>query len=270
MHPRPIAETFNPVFPRARVFIIKRIVFRDAGSQAPMQNHPLPAIVSKCARAEELLREVSACCGQSLNASAIGRRLGLACNTILHRIAMLEEAGVIRILPSLAGRHPHVLLRDCRFLKALGGGRAAILRAYLTERITMSYGAGDSCVRFFQWEAGRVKRIDLVASTSKETVGFQFSDRPAVRNRDWAPLRLAVEKGVVNRGFLVHCGMGAFVTARAVSVVPIQGFLENLDRWLGCGNFREARQLLRVTSPQPQPPGHPEGGWQWFSKLSLF
>ena len=207
-----------------------------------------------------LLREISACNGRALNASAIGRRLGLSCHSILHRIAVLQDAGIIRVLPSLAGRHPHVLLRDCRFLKALGGSRAAILRACLTERITMSYGAGASCVRFFQWEAGRVKRIDLVASTSKETVGFQFSDRPAVRNRDWAPLRLAVEKGVVNWGFLVHCGMGAFVTARAVLVVPVQGFLDNLDRWLGCGNFREARQLLRVTSPQPQLPGQSEGG----------
>jgi len=105
-----------------------------------------------------LLREISACNGQALNASAIARRLGLSCHSILHRIAVLQDAGIIRVLPSLAGRHPHVLLRDCRFLKALGGSRAAILRACLTERITKSYQAGASCVRFFQSATGIGRR----------------------------------------------------------------------------------------------------------------
>ncbi len=230
-------------------------------------------------QADELLREISACNGQALNASAIGRRLGLSCHSVLHCIASLENAGIIRVLPSLSCRRPHVLLRDCRLLQDFGGSRLAILRSCLTERITKSYRAGHSSVRFFQWEAGRVKRIDLVAATSKETVGFQVTECPALRNRNWAPLRLAIKGGIVNRGFLVHCGTGAFVTARVVIVLPVQEFLGHLDRWLACGSFREAQELLRVTSPQPQLPGHDQDqpacrhllpDSAWFSKLSLF
>ena len=51
-----------------------------------------------------LLRELAARNGLPLNASAIGRRLRFSCNTVIHRINLLEEAGTIRVLPSLAGR----------------------------------------------------------------------------------------------------------------------------------------------------------------------
>jgi hypothetical protein len=159
--------------------------------------------------ARDVLREVAACKGQALNASAIGRRLDISYHTVLHRIASLETAGLVRVLPSLAGRRPHVLLRDCRLLETLGGSSLAMMRASLTERITTTFKA-----RYFQWEAGKSKRIELVASSPRETVGFRFVEGQALRNRDWAPLRL-------------------------------QEFLDHLGQWLACGSFREARDLLR-------------------------
>lgn len=195
--------------------------------------------------AREILREVAACNGQALNASAIGRRLYISYHTVLLRIALLETAGLVRVLPSLAGRRPHVLLRDCRLLEALGGSSLAILRASLTERITAACTARAHSNRWFQWEAGMVKRIDLVASTPRETVGFRFVEGQGLRNQDWAPLRLGFERGIVDRGFLVHCGSQAFVTARSVIVLPLPEFLDSLDQWLACGSFREARELLR-------------------------
>jgi hypothetical protein len=148
--------------------------------------------------AREILREIAACSGQALNASAIGRRLDISYHTVLHRIASLEIGGLIRVLPSLAGRRPHVLLRDCRLLETLGSNSLAMLRASLTERITTTFKA-----RYSQWEAGKSKRIDLVASTPRETVGFRFVEGQGLRNRDWAPLRLGIERGVVDRGFSI-------------------------------------------------------------------
>ncbi len=201
-------------------------------------------------QAEDLLRGIAARNGQSLNASAIGRRLGLSCHAVRHRIAALEKAGVIRFLPSLTGRRPHVLLRDCRLLQALGAGDLAVMRTCLTERITTTFNAGASAVRYFQWETGRVKRIDLVASTSKESIGFKFMERPALRNRDWEPLRQDVTQGVVDRGFLIHCGAHAFIVARVVIALPMQEFLGYLDQWLACRNFREAHELLRRRMPR--------------------
>jgi hypothetical protein len=193
----------------------------------------------------ELLREIAACNGQAVNASAIGRRLDMSYHTVLHRIASLQDAGLVRVLPYLAGRRAHVLIRDCRLLQALGGGSPAVLRARLTERIATALDARAPSTRWYQWEAGTVKRIDLVASTPQETVGFQFVEGLGLRKRDVAPLRLGLQRRVIDRGFLIHCGSQSFLTARVVIVLPTQDFLDRMDQWLACGSFPEARELLR-------------------------
>jgi hypothetical protein len=192
-------------------------------------------------QAEDLLREIAARNGQSLNASAIGRRLDLSCHAVRYRIAALEKAGMIRVLPSLAGRRPHVLLRDGRLLQELGAGRLAVMRTFLTERIATTLSG--SC--HYQWEAGRVKRIDLVVATSQESIGFLFTERTILRNRDLVPLRLGFERKVVDRGFLIYCGAYASVAARMILVLPIEEFLCNVEQWPACRSFREARELLR-------------------------
>jgi len=195
--------------------------------------------------ARELLWEIAVCSGQSLNASAIGRCLDISCHTVFHRVAAFEDAGLVRVLPSLAGRRPHVLLRDYRLLQALGGSGLSVLRTCLTERITAAWNARAPSTRWFQWEAGTVKRIDLIASTQQESVGFHFVEGLGLRKRDVAPLRLGLQRGVIRRGFLLHCGSQAFITARAVVALPAPELLASMDQWLACGSFREARELLR-------------------------
>jgi len=193
----------------------------------------------------ELLREIAASAGQALNASAVGRRLAMSYHTVLHRVALLDDAGLVRVLPSLAGRHPHVLLRDRRLLQALGGSGFSLLRTCLTERITAAWNARAPCTRWFQWEAGTVKRIDLIASTQQEAGGFRFVEGQGLRRRDVAPLRLGFQQGVINRGFLLHCGSQAFVTARVVVALPAPELLVDMDQWLACGTFKEMHRLLR-------------------------
>jgi hypothetical protein len=138
----------------------------------------LPGLDWHIPRAADLLKEVAAINGQALNASAMGRRLGLSCSAVSHRIAALEKAGIIRILPSLACRHSHALLRDCRLLQKLGCDRHSLFLTCLTERITAGYASCAPSTVYFQWEAGRVKRIDLVVLTSSERVGFTGIGRP--------------------------------------------------------------------------------------------
>jgi len=194
------------------------------------------------AETEDLLREIASRDGHGLNASAIGRRLGLSCHAVLHRIAALEKAGTIRVLPSLARRRSHVLLRDGRLLQELGAGHLAVMRAFLIEQISTTLGDR----RCFQWEAGKVKRVDLVVADSRESVGFLFTGRAILRNRDIAPLRLAIERGVADRGFLVYRGAYACVAPRRILVLPIEEFLRSAERWLACRSFREALTLLRT------------------------
>ena len=115
------------------------------------------------------------------------------------------------------------------------------MRTFLTERIAITLD-GSRC---FQWEAGKVKRVDLVVATSQESIGFLFTERAILRNRDMVSLRLAVERKVVGHGFLVYSGAYAFVAARMIVVLPIEEFLRNMKQWLACRNFREAHEVLR-------------------------
>ncbi len=87
-----------------------------------------------------LLRELAARDGQALNATAIGRRLGVSNHTVRHRIDLLEKAGTIRILPSLGNHRPQVLLRH-----------SSLLRADLTERIAAALDAAAIPIRLFYW-----------------------------------------------------------------------------------------------------------------------
>jgi hypothetical protein len=149
---------------------------------------------------------------------------------------------MIRVLPSLAERRPHVLLREGRLPQEPGAGRLALMRTFLTERIVTALSAG----RCSQWEGGKVTRTDLVVATSHESIGFLFTERTILRNRDLAPLRLGLERKVVDRGFLVYCGAYAFVAARMILALPVEEFLCNTEQRLACCSFREAHELLRL------------------------
>jgi hypothetical protein len=196
-------------------------------------------------RASEILREVAASNGQNLCASSIGRRLGLSRHAVKHRIRSLESAGLVRILPALVRGHAHVLLRDCRLLRGLGGDRRALVQTCLVERVLSVYASRTLSARYFQWKASRTKRIELILRADHETVGFCFKDLQIPRNKDFAALRLGIKNKVVDRGFFVCFYPHSHVTAGAAIGLPVSEFLGQLDRWLACRSFGEARQVLR-------------------------
>lgn len=176
-----------------------------------------------------LIREIEVRNGQSLNSSAIGRRIGLSNHAVKDRLDLLERAGTIRVLPSLAGHRPQVLLRD-----------SLLLRVALTERVAAIMGPA----RLFCWQATRKKQLDLVVAMPQARTGFLFLE-DQVRNKHRAVMRLAFEQGIINRGFIIHDESRAYVTARACLALPVGMFLDRIGRWLACRSFREARDLLR-------------------------
>jgi hypothetical protein len=201
-----------------------------------------------------LLREIAAFNGQPLNASATARRLGISAAAVRYRVAQLERDCLIRVLPSLAHRRPHLLLRDGRLLMDLDGTPEAVLQTCLTQCIIVGLSGTARHVRFFQWETGRVKRIDLVACTAAEKIGFRLTGDLFLRNQDVASLRLGIDRGLIDRGYLIYCGSHACLTERVVIVLPVPDFIGHLDRWLACGSFQEARDLFRaVGAGAPRP-----------------
>ncbi len=201
-----------------------------------------------------LLREIAAHNGQPLNASATGRRLGISAAAVRYRVALLEKERFIRVLPSLAHRRPHVVLRDGRLLKDLGGTPEAVLCTCLIQCIIAGLAGTTRHVRFFQWETGRVKRIDLVACTAEEKIGFRLAADLFLRNRDVACLRRGIDRGLIDRGYLVYCGSHACITERVVIVLPVRDFIVHLDRWLACRSIKEACRLFHEVGAGAPPP----------------
>ncbi len=194
--------------------------------------------VTKC---RDLLSLVAARNGEVQNASEIGRQLGISYHAVYRRLDTLESLGLIRVLRTTCSRRPHVQLRDCRLLLELGGSPLAVMRTCLTECIVKGLAYGPCTY----WEAGRVKRVDLVVRTDKERIGFAFTQTTSPRNRHLASLRLAARRKVIGRGFLVHRGEHPFIAARVVIGLPVGEFLRQLDRWLACRSFTEAHGVLR-------------------------
>jgi hypothetical protein len=216
-----------------------------AGQAVLLPTARLDWLECRIPKAAELLREVARTGGEALNATEIGRRMGISCHAVLHRLALLENAGLIRTLPSLASRRPHVLLRDCALHQELCGTPHAILRACLTERIAQALLARSCSASFAQWEAGRVRRIELVVCTKEETIGFKLVEGRITQDRDVIPLRLGVKRGVISRGFLLSCDNHFFLTSRVIIGASISNFLEHIDAWLACRSLGEARELMR-------------------------
>ena len=74
--------------------------------------------------------------------------------------------------------------------------------------------------------------IDLIANTGQECIGFCIIRSKAPRRRDWLPLVLARQQGLINRGFLLYQGSQAFSAAQGVLALPIGDFAREIDQWI--------------------------------------
>jgi len=200
---------------------------------------------SRIYRVRELLRHLAAVHAEPLNAARIGRKMGVSSHTILQWLAVLRRIGVVRLLPSTANHRPYLYLRDCRLIADIGVESTALLRGCLVERVIAMYRALAPDARFYQWQEARVKRLDLVVSLPTGRVGFRFTGRLLPRYQEEASLLLARRRGVIDWGFVFHRGFRATIRAPVVISLPAGKFLGQLDRWLACGGFRQALQLLR-------------------------
>ena len=66
----------------------------------------------------------------------------------------------------------------------------------------------------------------------KEEIGFCLCERAVIRRKDWLPLRIACQRGVVSRGLLLHGGSGAFALSAGVQALPQGDFLADTESWL--------------------------------------
>jgi len=129
--------------------------------------------------------------GARLNSKDLGRLLGVSRPTALAYLHTLEETGLLTRVPFC------------------GGGKRPLLIAWedpspLASLLYCLRDLGVDC-RFYRWER-RTRVVDLIADLGNERVGFSFSSAERLKHRDWMPLTLAIDRKVIDRGFVLHAG----------------------------------------------------------------
>jgi predicted transcriptional regulator len=158
--------------------------------------------------------------GKPLNATAIGKRLDVSRTTAMAWVKGLERQGFARLLPSFDSvRRPLLYLPDS-FL----GSCVETVMAKVSERVSES--------RFFWWKTGRVRQIHLLVEIVERRLGFCFCASGFPQNRDWLPLQIAWRRGLIQNGYLLHGGSGAFAVRPAIFCMPLAAFFSEFEDWM--------------------------------------
>jgi len=165
--------------------------------------------------------------GNPLNTALIARQIGVSRPTALSRVLALQRHGLLRLLPHFGG-HSRPLI----FLRNSYGVDSSSFRALCVEAVGTTLQLIDAEAQFFWWKTGRVRRIDLLATMQELRIGFCFSAPPLYRRKDWKPLLIGYDRGLIHRGFLLHGGSRAFGLGTALQALPLRKFLEEPREWI--------------------------------------
>jgi len=175
--------------------------------------------------------------GGLLNASDLGRSLGVSYHTIGNYLDLMEGHFLIRRLPPYFPnikkrivKSPKIYIRDSGVLHNLLGvsseksllespKRGSSWEGFMIEQIInreMLERPG-SLFYFLRTHAGA--EIDLIIDRGSERIGYEFKCSVSVVKRDWTNLQAGIEQGVTHRGFVVYMGERDFPVTEAIRVV---------------------------------------------------
>ena len=172
-----------------------------------------------------------------LNASDLGRALGVSYHTVQSYLEILEGHFLVRRLqPYYANigkrlvKAPKLYIRDSGLLHYLLGistdrqllaspARGRSWEGYMVEQIEARERLERSGSQFFFYRTHTGTEVDLVIDRGQDRLGFEFKATASVEPRDWSNLQQARADGIVGHGFVVHMGNRSFAAADGVDVV---------------------------------------------------
>jgi len=170
--------------------------------------------------------------GQALNVSAVAKSMEVTRPTARARIRKLEREDLILLLPGLNGGRPLM------HVKGTFAGRWA-------SRVMEGIRERHPDASFFWWKTGRVRRIGLISQIGGRRVGFQFSE-DVVQNKTWWPLVLARQRGVIQRGYLLHTQPRAFSIRKDIYGLPLYLFVDRPEDWMF--RLEDAQKIVAAIS----------------------
>lgn len=178
--------------------------------------------------------------GGLLNASELGRSLGVTYHTVGSHLDILEGHFLIRRLQpwhSNMGKRlvksPKLYVRDSGLLHGLLGirterdlfqspRRGASWEGFLVEQIIALEQLMYTGSRFWFYRTQAGAEIDLVIERGGERIGFEFKCGASVSRGDASGLKAGMDDGVVSRGYIVYAGTRRYPVARHIEALPAE------------------------------------------------
>ena len=189
--------------------------------------------------------------GGLLNASELGRSLGVTYHTVGSHLDILEGHFLIRRLQpwhSNLGKRliksPKLYVRDCGLLHYLLGirtqrellqspRRGASWEGLLVEQvIALEKLRHDGC-QFWFYRTQTGTEIDLIVEYGGERTGYEFKCSAAVSHSDASGLRIGMEDGVITRGMVVYAGSRRYPVTDDIEALPADTLLTQYQMQLG-------------------------------------
>jgi len=189
--------------------------------------------------------------GGLLNASELGRSLGVTYHTVCGHLDLLEGHYLIRRLQpwhaNLGKRlvkSPKLYVRDCGALHALLGIRAeadllqspkrgASWEGLLVEQVIAREQLVGRAPSFWFYRTHAGAEIDLIVERGRERVGYEFKCAAAVSRSDASGLQAGIADGVIGSGQVVYAGTRHFPLAENIEAVPAVELLGHADAQRG-------------------------------------
>jgi predicted AAA+ superfamily ATPase len=186
--------------------------------------------------------------GGLLNASELGRSLGVTYHTVGSYLDILEGHFLIRRLQPWSGnlgkrlvKTPKVFVRDSGLLHYLLGlrderdllqspRRGASWEGCMIEQLIALERLRYTGSQFWFYRTRAGVEIDLVIERGSQRLGYEFKCASSVGGADASGLRMGLADGVISAGWVVYLGNRRFPLADQVEACPAAELLADAAR----------------------------------------
>ena len=176
--------------------------------------------------------------GGLLNASDLGRSMGISYHTVQKAIDILEGHFLVRrLLPYHANigkrlvKAPKVFLRDSGLLHYLLGidssetlfsspARGRSWEGFVIEQVIAAEALNRGGSQFYFYRTGTGVEIDLIIDRGQKRIGIEVKCAASVSAADTQGLRQGLADGIIHEGIVIYSGSTTFPLSEAITAVP--------------------------------------------------